>query len=94
MELTIDAVSILSPTELRVLRKVHAGWTLRRLSAESKISVPQLSRYECAVNGLRCDQVALCQKLLLRAAAEKSQIIRTLIGKRGEGAAESMEAAS
>jgi hypothetical protein len=79
MELTIDAVSILSPNEMRVLRKQMAGMTLRRLSAESKISIPQLSRYECATNGLTPQQLRTCEKVLLAAARERSQALSKLL---------------
>ena len=82
MELTEEVVRVMSPLEMRSLRKNHAGWTLRRLSEEAKISVTQLSQYECTRNGLRRDQVETCEKLLLRAAAEREQAISALFNKR------------
>jgi transcriptional regulator with XRE-family HTH domain len=92
MELYCEAVAILTPAELRTLRKL-AGWTLDRLTQESKVSKTQLSQYENGRNGLRVDQLKTCERLLLRAAADKSQTIRTLFGKRVEDA-ESMATAS
>ena len=59
-----------------------AGWTLEHLSKRSKISVSQLSEFENAKNGLRRDQVELCERLLLRAAAEREQMISALFDRR------------
>jgi hypothetical protein len=44
--------------------------------------VSQLSEFENAKNGLRRDQVELCEKLLLRAAAEREQLISALFDRR------------
>jgi hypothetical protein len=42
----------------------------------------QLSEFENAKNGLRRDQVELCEKLLLRAAAEREKMISALFDRR------------
>ncbi len=81
MELLEEVVRVLTPVELRNLRRL-AGWTLRRLSKEAHISVTQISQFETGQNGLRLDQVKTCEKLLLRAAAERSQAISALFDKR------------
>jgi transcriptional regulator with XRE-family HTH domain len=94
MELTAAVVAVLSPVEMKTLRKTHAGMTLETLSKQTGVSVPQLSRFENGVNGLRLDQVKAIERVLLRAAAEKSQTIQTLFGKRGEDAAEMAEGSS
>jgi transcriptional regulator with XRE-family HTH domain len=69
---------------MREIRRL-AGWTLKRLSASSRISITQLSQYECGKNGLRVDQVELCKRLLLRAAAEREQMISKLFPPTSEG---------
>ena len=73
-----------------------AGMTLRRLSQLSKISTAQLSSYECGVNGLIPQQLRTCEKILLAAARERSQLLSKLFATKTsrEGAAESMTAAS
>jgi transcriptional regulator with XRE-family HTH domain len=91
MELLDEVIRIMTPNEMKTIRRM-AGWTLRRLSAEAKISVTQLSQFECGVNGLRRDQVAVCERLLLRAAAEREQAISALFNRRY--AASAMEEAS
>jgi hypothetical protein len=45
MELTMDALNVLTPFELRQLRKFWAVWSLERLSRESGVSKTQLSQY-------------------------------------------------
>jgi transcriptional regulator with XRE-family HTH domain len=82
MELADEVVAVLTPNELKTLRKQHAGWTLARLSEEAKISTAQLSQFENGRNGLRLDQILLCEKLLLRAAAEREQSIAALFSRR------------
>jgi transcriptional regulator with XRE-family HTH domain len=82
MKLTVEVTSILTPSEFRVLRKQMAGWTLEHLSKRSRISMTQLSEFENSKNGLRRDQVELCEKLLLRAAAEREQLISALFDRR------------
>jgi transcriptional regulator with XRE-family HTH domain len=84
MKLMDEVTSILTPSEFRVLRKQMAGWTLEHLSKRSKISIAQLSEFENAKNGLRRDQVELCEKLLLRAAAEREQMISALFDRRND----------
>jgi hypothetical protein len=79
VELTVDVISILSPNELRVLRKQMAGMTLKTLSELSKISITQLSQYENGTNGLRLDQIQVCEKLLLAAVRSRSQVISKLL---------------
>jgi transcriptional regulator with XRE-family HTH domain len=50
MELTQEATSVLTPVELRQIRKFWAVWSLERLSQESGVSKTQLSQYENAGN--------------------------------------------
>ena len=78
MDLTLEAIGVLSPTELRNLRKL-AGMTLRRLSQFSKISTAQLSSYETGSNGLLPEQLRTCEKILLAAARERSQALSKLL---------------
>jgi hypothetical protein len=82
MELADEVVAVLSPLEMKTLRKRHAGWTLKMLSEQAKVSIAQLSQFENGRNGLRLDQVRVCEKLLLRAAAEHEQMISMLFNKR------------
>jgi transcriptional regulator with XRE-family HTH domain len=79
MELLEDAVQVLTPHEMKTLRRV-SGWTLKTLSQRSGISVPQLSEYENGLNGLRRNQVETCERLLLDAARERYTIISKLLG--------------
>jgi transcriptional regulator with XRE-family HTH domain len=81
MELTDEILKIMTPIEMRTIRKM-AGMTLKVLSQRSKISITQLSQFENSSNGLRRDQVELCEKLLLRAAAEREQMISALFDRR------------
>jgi hypothetical protein len=87
MELADEVIAVLSPLEMKTLRKKHAAWTLKMLSEQSKVSIAQLSQFENGRNGLRLDQVRVCEKLLLRAAAEHEQMISALFNKRNGGAA-------
>jgi hypothetical protein len=82
MELADEVIAVLSPLEMKTLRKKHAAWTLKMLSEQSKVSIAQLSQFENGRNGLRLDQVRVCEKLLLRAAAEHEQMISMLFNKR------------
>jgi transcriptional regulator with XRE-family HTH domain len=82
MQLADEVVAVLTPNEMKTLRKKLAGWTLKTLSQQAKISITQLSQFENGVNGLRLDQVQTCEKLLLRAAAEREQAISMLFAKR------------
>jgi transcriptional regulator with XRE-family HTH domain len=62
MELTTDACAILTPAEMRSLRKL-SGMTLDQLGEESRISKTQLSMYENARNGLFPEQVRRCEEI-------------------------------
>lgn len=81
MQLLDEAAAILTPFELRQLRKL-AGWTLKTLSEQARISTAQLSMYENEKNGLHPHQVKDCEVVLLRAAAEREQMISRLFEKR------------
>ena len=83
MELNNDALVIMTPVEMRRLRKELAGWTLDRLSEESKINKTQLSRFENARNGLTRSQVETCKEVLLRAAAERKRQIAAMFLREG-----------
>jgi transcriptional regulator with XRE-family HTH domain len=83
VELNNDALVIMTPVEMRRLRKELAGWTLDRLSEESKINKTQLSRFENARNGLTRSQVETCKGVLLRAAAERERQIAALFLREG-----------
>ena len=82
MELTVEVCAVLSPNEMRTLRKTHAGMTLETLSRLSRVSIPQLSNFETGQNGLTLEQVKTCERILLRAAAEREQNISKLFSKR------------
>ena len=53
MQLADEVVAVLTPNEMKTLRKKLAGWTLKTLSQQAKISITQLSQFENGVNGLR-----------------------------------------
>jgi transcriptional regulator with XRE-family HTH domain len=80
MELTEGAVLVMSPVEMREIRKL-AGWTLAALSEHAEISLSQLSLYESGKNGLTVQQVSTCRRLLLSAAAERAQRIAVLFAR-------------
>jgi hypothetical protein len=84
MQLADEVVAVLTPNEMKTLRKKLAGWTLKTLSQQAKISITQLCQFENGVNGLRLDQIQTCEKLLLRAAAEREQAISALFGRHYE----------
>lgn len=81
MELTQDATSVLTPFEMRQLRKFWAVWSLDRLSQEAKISKTQLSQFENAKNGLTRSQVETCERLLVAAGRERLKFHHTLSHK-------------
>ena len=84
MELTNAVIAVLSPLEMKTLRKKHAGMTLETLFEQTGISVPQLSRFENGVNGLRLDQVKAAERVLLAAARERSQALSKLLAPENE----------
>jgi len=88
MELTEDACQVLTPCEMRNLRREGAGWTLDKLAAESGVSKTQLSQYENGKNGLTQAQVERIEGLLLGAARSRSQLISRLVAS--DDAVESM----
>jgi len=79
MQLTEAAVAILSPCEMKKLKKEFAI-TLRTLSLQTGISTAQLSEYMAGKNGLSETQVRRCEEVLLATAREKSQVIARLLG--------------
>jgi transcriptional regulator with XRE-family HTH domain len=80
MELTQDATSVLTPFEMRQLRRFWAIWSLDRLAQVSGVSKTQLSQYENAKNGLTRSQVETCERLLLAAGRERNQTMSRLLG--------------
>ena len=76
-----DAVSVLTPNEMHVLRKELAGVTLDTLSELAKVSKTQLSQYERGLNGLTRSQVETCKKILLDAARSRSQALSVLLSR-------------
>jgi hypothetical protein len=48
MELADEVVAVLSPLEMKTLRKKHAGWTLKMLSEQAKVSCAD---YETTATG-------------------------------------------
>lgn len=88
MELTTEACAILTPVELRQLRRL-AGWTLQLLSQNARIHIAQLSEYENGRNGLRPDQLQTCRGLLLEAAQKNAAKVAALVAR--ENAAELAE---
>ena len=94
MELTDTACAILTPAEMRGLRKL-AGMTLRDVATRAGISITQLSQYENATNGLRDDQVKTCEHVLVRAASERNALLDdALAPEKRRSAAENVAAAS
>jgi DNA-binding transcriptional regulator YiaG len=79
MLLTAEACLILSPNEMRKLRKHTLGMTLRQLTQLSGISVAQLSEYEHGSNGLRDDQLRTIERVLLDAARDRSHTLSRLL---------------
>ncbi|MFZ1141433.1 MAG: helix-turn-helix transcriptional regulator [Candidatus Sulfotelmatobacter sp.] len=80
MELLDEVVRVMSPHEMRVVRRL-AGWTLRRLSVEAKISVTQLSQFENARNGLNRSQIETVEKILFEAARQRNQALSVLLSR-------------
>ncbi len=78
MELTADACAILTPAEMRALRRL-SGMTLDQLGQESRVSKTQLSMYENGRNGLFPEQVRRCEEILLRAARDRNQALSKLL---------------
>jgi transcriptional regulator with XRE-family HTH domain len=79
MELTHEATGVLTPFEMRQLRRFWAVWSLSRLAHESGVSKTQLSQYENAKNGLTRAQVETCERLLVAAGRERNQTIARLL---------------
>jgi predicted transcriptional regulator len=73
-----DAAAILSPDEMREARRL-VGLSLATLSRYTDISKAQLCQYETATNGLRADQLQRCREILLGAAVERAEAIKTFI---------------
>jgi transcriptional regulator with XRE-family HTH domain len=78
MELTTETCAILTPAEMRSLRKL-SGMTLDQLGQESRVSKTQLSMFENGKNGLFPEQVLRCEEILLRAARERNQALSRLL---------------
>ena len=79
-----DALSVLTPNEMHVLRKELAGMTLDTLSELSKVSKTQLSQYDRGRNGISQSQAATCKKILLDAARARSQALSVLLSHEDE----------
>jgi hypothetical protein len=79
MLLTAEACLILSPLEMKKLRKDTLGMTFRRLSELSRVSVAQLNEYEHGCNGLRDDQLRTIKRILVDAARDRSQVLAKLL---------------
>jgi transcriptional regulator with XRE-family HTH domain len=80
MNLTDEAVAILSPAEMRQLRRL-SGWSLSTLARYSAISIAQLCQYERSQNGLSVQQVRSCKEILLGGVVERAELIHALIAK-------------
>jgi hypothetical protein len=80
MTITDEAVSILSPNEMRETRRLY-GLNLATISRYTDNSTTQLSQYENARNGLRADQLQRCKEILLGAVAKRAERIQNLIAR-------------
>jgi transcriptional regulator with XRE-family HTH domain len=87
MTITDEAVSILSPNEMRETRRLY-GLNLATISRYTDNSTTQLSQYENARNGLRADQLQRCREILLGAAVERAEAIQTFIRREQQKSAQ------
>ena len=83
MELTSEACGVLTPLEMKTLKK-ESGLTLRDLSQRARISSSQLSEYMNGRNGLTVAQTRACEKVLLDACRSRSQTLSKLLAPEDE----------
>src|SRR5438045_3406123 len=85
MNITAEAVAILSPDEMREARQL-AGLNLSTLARYANISISQLCEFENGLNGLRADQLQLCKEILLGAVVERAERIQIFIAEQQKAA--------